>query len=88
MTFRCESCNRNFGSEESLNQHNSMKHMVEEKKGKVSFREYLIIGIIILIIVFGFLSAYNYSKKPGDYDDFARCLTEQGVVVYGNDFCS
>lgn len=88
MGVKCEICNRNFSSEESLNQHNSMKHRVEEKKGKVGFKKYLIIGIIFLIIIFGFLSAYNYTKKPGNYDGFAKCLTENGVVIYGNDFCS
>ena len=26
-------------------------------------------------------------KKPGEYDRFAKCLTEKGTVIYGNDYC-
>ena len=26
-------------------------------------------------------------KKPGSYDSFAKCLSEKGAVIYGNDFC-
>ena len=27
------------------------------------------------------------SKKPGYYDNFAKCLSEKGAVMYGADFC-
>lgn len=39
-----------------------------------------VIGVIILSVV-----AYSiYSlNKPGSYDDFAKCLTEKGAVMYG-----
>ena len=42
MEHRCEECNRNFNTEESLNQHNSMKHIGFEKneKAKINFKKY------------------------------------------------
>lgn len=88
MEFKCYECNRNFNSQEGLNQHNNAKHPENRKKGKTSLRKYLIIGIILLIIVFLTLTINSYSKKPGQHDDFAQCLTDKNVIVYGNDFCS
>lgn len=88
--FKCEICSKNFETNESLEQHNSMKHSnaVDEKPKKISFRKYIILGIIGLIIIFSSFSIYSYAKKPGQYDTFAKCLTEKGAIVYGNDFCS
>ena len=89
MEYRCNLCNREFGSEESLNQHNLSKHsIVEDKKGKMNVRKYFIFGIIALIIISSGLLVNSYIKKPGQYDEFAKCLTEKGAIMYGNDFCS
>ena len=88
MEFKCNACDRNFDSEESLKQHNLAKHAFEKKKGKTSMRKYLIISIIVLIIILTSITINSYMKKPGEYDDFTKCLTQQGVVVYGNDFCT
>ncbi len=87
MEFRCNPCNRDFSSEESLKQHNSSKH-VNEKPKKTNFKKYFIVISIILIVVFSILSISSYLKKPGQYDEFAKCLTENNVIMYGNDFCS
>ncbi len=90
MEFRCEACKRNFETKDSLNQHNLAKHSekgeVEQKK-KINFKKYFIWGSIILIVVLIALSINAQSKKPGKYDDFAKCLTEKGAVIYGNDYC-
>ena len=89
MEFECSHCSRRFVSEESLVQHNSAKHFGEVKEGgKVNFRKYVLISMIVLIIVFSVAAVYSYSQRAGEYDDFAKCLTEKGAVVYGNDFCS
>ncbi len=87
MEFKCEACKRNFNSEESLNQHNSSKHMNEKPK-KANSKKYFIFIAITLTIVLSILSISSYLRKPGQYDEFATCLTERGVVMYGNDFCS
>lgn len=90
MEFVCNSCNREFNSEGSLNQHNSMKHssIEENKNGKINTRKYFIFALGLLIVVFLSITVYSYMSGPGELDDFAKCLTEKGVVIYGNDFCS
>lgn len=88
MEFRCEECDRTFNSEESLNQHNSSKHLVKGKKGKVNIRKYFILAIIFGIVISLTFGGYAYTKKPGAYDEFVKCLTEKGAVMYGNDYCS
>lgn len=88
MEHKCNLCDRSFSSEESLNQHNSSKHPIEKKKGKINLRKYFIFIILILMVIFSSFTIYSYMKKPGQYDDFAKCLTERGAVMYGNDFCS
>ncbi len=87
MEFKCNVCNRDFSSEESLRQHNEMKHRVEEKKAKINISKYVIISLFLLIVLFSILTINSYMKKPGKFDDFATCLTEKGAVIYGNDYC-
>jgi ABC-type lipoprotein release transport system permease subunit len=36
--------------------------------------------VIIALIV-------NSALSPGKYDEFAKCLTEKGAVMYGEDWC-
>ena len=87
MEYRCNICNKNFEEEESLKQHNLSKH-VDKKPKKRNFKKYFIFMAIVLIIILSVLSISSYLKKPGAYDGFAKCLTEKGAVVYGNDYCS
>jgi len=87
MGYRCEDCNKNFSTEESYRQHNFAKH-TNEKSKKINFKKYFIfLGVTLTIILLVF-SANSYMKRPGQYNDFAKCLTEKGAVVYGNDYCS
>lgn len=86
--FECSICKRNFQTEESLNQHNAAKHSHENRKKKpVNYRGYVIFSLVIIIIILLPLTVYSYMKKPGQYDEFAQCLTSTGAVIYGNDFC-
>ncbi|MEK6942852.1 MAG: hypothetical protein AABX00_02210 [Nanoarchaeota archaeon] len=56
----------------------------EQKKSKWKIYGAIAIAIIIVLISF---SAYS-AAKPGRYDNFARCLTSKGAVVYGAiDWC-
>lgn len=104
MEYKCEECNRNFNSKGSLDQHNSMKHSNQNdqnnrndqtnqknnknEKGKISFKKYFIWTAVILIVVLIGLSINAQGKKPGKFDEFAKCLTDKGIIVYGNDYCS
>jgi len=42
----------------------------------------IVIAILILVIV-----GVNNSRKPGKYDDFAKCLTYSNVKFYGSFQC-
>lgn len=57
------------------------KQLQEQKPSKSKY--YVIAGVIIIVI----LGAAAYSvysiNKPGPYDNFAKCLTEKGAVMYG-----
>ena len=86
MEYKCKICDRDFESEQSLSQHNQSKHAHVETK--INYRKYFLIGIAIAIVVLVSFSAYSYSTRPGKFNEFAKCLTEKGAVVYGNDFCS
>ncbi|MBI2108163.1 hypothetical protein HYT54_03490 [Candidatus Woesearchaeota archaeon] len=46
-------------------------------------KKHIILGSIILFVLgISIYSLVAYSR-PGTYDDFAKCLTEKGAVMYG-----
>ena len=48
----------------------------------------IVVGIIIVVIIgVSLLSMNQEPPGPGEYDDFARCLTEKGTIMYGTDRC-
>lgn len=83
--IKCEICSKGFKTIEGLNQHKTDVH--SGKKKKLNVRLYAVIVILVLIVLFLSWTFISNSKKPGKYDDFAKCLTEKGAVIYGNDFC-
>ena len=89
MAYECKECNRRFVSKQSLDQHSLAKHSKNTvPKVRVNFKKYLIITLIVLIVTFASSTVYSNYKKPGEYDDFTKCLTEKGAVMYGNTYCS
>ncbi len=45
-----------------------------------------IVGIfIVIVLAFWIIKQKN---TPGKYDDFAKCLTGKGIIMYGTDWCS
>ena len=42
------------------------------------------IAVIVLLIVVWVV----WPSGPGEWDDFANCLTESGAVMYGTEWCS
>lgn len=42
------------------------------------------IGVVALIVV----GWAVWPSGPGEWDSFAECLSESGVVMYGTDWCS
>src|SRR3989338_6855129 len=59
--------------------------IAKPKNKKVLFIS--IVSVIIVLIIGGIGFSYVNSKKPGPLDDFAKCLTEKGAVMYGASWC-
>ena len=47
----------------------------------------IIIAIIIIIVVVAGYFIWTENKKPGLYDDFAKCLKDKGAKFYGAFWC-
>ena len=54
------------------------------KKGN---KKILILGILIVALIVSVNAIIKSSNAPGDLDEFALCLTEKGVKMYGTDTC-
>jgi hypothetical protein len=52
---------------------------------KKKFFTYFSISILLIALVYLF---YWQSQLPGKYDDFAKCLKEEGFVMAGTDWCT
>ena len=88
---------QNFSGKGSNKQSEGLKRVEEEhkqseekfglekvKKAKKK-KTIMAAAIIIAIILIGLI--IYYLASPGKYDDFAKCLTEKGVVMKGEDWC-
>ncbi len=64
-----------------------MKSKTKVKKSSSS--KYVIIGILILVAIIGLIFISNSGKKYSSksLDDFAKCITENGAVMYGTFWC-
>ncbi len=68
-------------AQEEYEQRIEQKQFQEPKSSK---SKYYIIATIIGIVVLSIIAYSVYSaSKPGPYDNFAKCLTEKGAVMYG-----
>src|SRR3989344_3569664 len=89
--FKCNECDREFSSKGSLEDHNNAKHFKFERKtaaAKSNFNNKYIWIVIGLIAIFLFLwSTPIIDFKPGKYDPFAQCLTDNGAKMFGAYWC-
>ena len=44
-------------------------------------------AIVIMILVASVVIIDGCSAGPGRYDEFAKCLTEKGITMYGTEWC-
>ncbi|PIZ82571.1 hypothetical protein COX97_04050 [Candidatus Pacearchaeota archaeon CG_4_10_14_0_2_um_filter_05_32_18] len=92
--FKCEKCEREFSSKEALEMHNNSKHYGATKGlkkldsvNKKKIRNWAIFIVVILVIVgVAYFMAFR-PETPGRYDDFAKCLTNNNVTMYGAWWC-
>jgi len=57
------------------------------KKPKLIFTASLALAALVLIVII-VRAIDSGSVKPSSYDSFARCLSEQGIKMYGAAWCS
>jgi hypothetical protein len=86
MAVICSHCQKGFDTQESLQQHVTAKHTQLQKEKRSYRKHFMWIILLIALFLLGY-SAYTFAQKPGNYDAFAKCLTEKGAVIYGNDAC-
>jgi glutaredoxin len=89
VDFKCDECNRVFTSKEALDMHNNSKHYSPPKISinKKKVRGWGIFAIIILVIVGAAYGMVYLNNQPGKYDEFAQCLTDSGVKMFGAYWC-
>ena len=74
-------------SRQELEEHKAREERFKLEKEKKAKKKNKIIAITALIfLVLASLIAYSL-LSPGRYDSFAKCLTEKGAVMYGEDWC-
>ncbi len=63
--------------------------MKNKTKNKSSNSKYIVIGILILIAIIGLIFLGSDEKKYSSksLDDFTKCITEKGAVMYGTFWC-
>ena len=66
---------------------NIKKNAIEKPKNNKKIILISIVLVVIVLIAVGIGYGYINSKKPGPLDDFAKCLTEKGAVMYGASWC-
>lgn len=87
--FDCKECDRKFHSADALNSHNLAKHPIENTPKNFGIKKKHFYWLIFVFIVFalGFW-IYSSTTSPGKYDSFAECLTSEGFIMAGTDWCS
>lgn len=92
--FVCKDCGKSFQASDALQQHLQAKHAfsqpVSSSSPSFDWKKYKlpIFGLILVLIVAGTgFWAFSASQAPGQYDDFAKCLTDNGVKMYGAYWC-
>jgi hypothetical protein len=60
---------------------------LEEDKKKKHGRKLLVLLIISAVVVIGAVYGLISALSPGRYDEFAKCLTAKGAIIYGAEWC-
>ena len=60
---------------------------INKEKSKKLIKKILFIAIPLIIVAVLIYAGISSSSKPGKYDDFAKCLTENDIKEYGAFWC-
>lgn len=79
----------NLTKEEREKLHEQEKlNLISKGKSKKLRKRILFYSITLIIIASLVYAGISSNLKPGEYDDFAKCLTEKNVKEYGAFWCS
>lgn len=71
----------------ALEEHQKREERFKLEKERKTKKKIKIIGLtVIIFLVISSLFTF-YLRSPGKYDSFAKCLTEKGAIMYGEDWC-
>lgn len=56
-------------------------------------KKQIILTIVVIVIVILIVTAFSFSgngnsEQIGQYDDFAKCVADYGLTMYGAEWCS
>jgi hypothetical protein len=86
--FECKECDKKFNSADALNAHNLAKHpKTDTPKFKIKKKHIYFFIFICIVFALGFW-IYHSATSPGKYDNFAKCLTAEGFIMAGTEWCS
>lgn len=71
--------------ENQKTEHNTGKDTIGNKPK--NNKKIILISIVAVLIIAGIGVGFVNANKPGQVDDFAKCLKEKGAVMYGASFC-
>ena len=71
-------------AQKEYEQRHEHQKQLHEHQLKSSKSKYYVIASVIGVVILAVAAYSVYSiNKPGEYDNFAKCLTEKGAVMYG-----
>jgi hypothetical protein len=54
----------------------------------IKVNKFSMLAITLSVLIFVFLAGCtSQNNTPGTYDNFAKCLTDKGVIMYGSATC-
>ena len=84
---KLRSSSSNYVAKDEIQSSNPKKSNLQSKP-TTKKKYYVAISLIGLIIVVIIAYSVYSASRPGPYDDFAKCLTKKGAVMYGAmDWC-
>ena len=79
---------KNLTQEERQRLHEKqIQEKIDSEKRKKLIKKISIYSILIIIVAAIIYIPLSNSKNPGEFDDFAKCLTEKGAKEYGAFWC-
>lgn len=88
--LKCDVCGKEIKDQEGLDMHKKSKHGESKKEdsgrglSRGTITKSAVIIVIAGLLVWGIVSIVS---GIGQYDEFAQCLVDEGVTMYGNDNC-